>query len=232
LLRRVDEVCLRVEDQWKAGQRPDLESTLVGFPEAGRGELLTELLLLEWHYRHRSGESFYLEEYATRFAPWRAAVEQAWQRWKERRRSDSTLPTSHGLPPSDTLSADGPPGYEKVELVGKGGMGEVYKAFDPRLKRWVALKRLGLDQVSPERLARFRLEAEALARLQHPHIVKVHGYAEVGGQPVLEMEYVAGGTLGERLGQARWRRPRRPGWWPSWPGRSTPRTRRASCTAT
>jgi serine/threonine-protein kinase len=207
LLQQVEEVCLRFEDQWQAGQRPDLEAVLAGFPKGGHGELLAELLLLEWHYRYQAGESFYPEEYARRSAPWCVVVEQAWQRWKERRReSSSTLLTSPGLPvtipPPQALPVVRLPGYEKVELLGKGGMGEVYKAFDPGLKRWVALKRVRLEQVSPDLLARFRLEAEALARLAHPHIVKVHGYADGACEPVLEMEYVAGGTLEERLGQA------------------------------
>jgi serine/threonine-protein kinase len=93
------------------------------------------------------------------------------------------------------------PGYEQFELLGKGGMGEVYKAFDPRLKRWVALKQVRLDRARPDRLVRFRREAEALAKLDHPHIVKVHEYAERDGQPVLVMEHVGGGTLEQRLKQ-------------------------------
>jgi serine/threonine protein kinase len=103
----------------------------------------------------------------------------------------------------DRSSGSAVPGYEMFTRLGVGGMGEVYKAFDPGLKRWVALKRVRLDQVSADRLARFRLEAEALARLAHPHIVKVHGWKESDGQPVLEMEYVAGGTLEDRLGKGR-----------------------------
>jgi hypothetical protein len=49
LFRQIDEVCLRFEDEWRAGRRPDLKPILANFPEAGRAELLAELLLLEWH---------------------------------------------------------------------------------------------------------------------------------------------------------------------------------------
>jgi serine/threonine protein kinase len=203
LFRRMDEVCLRFEDDWQTGRRPDVQGFLATFPESGRGELLAELLLLEWDYRFQRGESVCLDEYVRNLAPWREAVEQAWQRWKERGQSGSTvLPATDAPAPSGMSDIAIPPlpaGYEKSEPIGKGGMGEVRKAFDPRLKRWVALKQVRLDQASSDRLARFRFEAEALAKLAHPHIVKVHGFTDTGGQPVLEMEYVAGGTLEEAL---------------------------------
>jgi serine/threonine protein kinase len=203
LLQRVDSVCLRFEDEWQAGRQPDLAATLEGFSPEERALLLPELLLLEWTYRSQAGAVVSPQEYAQRFPNCTTVVERAWQDWSARQPARNTIsyvpePTLHEpLPPPP------PPaqlaGYEKLQLLGKGGMGEVYKAFDPRLKRWVALKRVRLDQVMPNRLARFRREAEVLAQLGHPHIIKVHGYTEGGGQPVLEMEYVSGGTLQERL---------------------------------
>jgi serine/threonine protein kinase len=200
LLRGVDDVCLQFEDRCKAGERPAVEELLADFPAEGRADLLGELLLLEWDYRGKAGESFTLEEYARRFEAWRGVVEQHWRHWGERS-SYSTVPPGESLPLSDrsTIVGCGLPGYERQELLGKGGMGEVYRAFDPRLKRWVALKQVLLDQVTSLALSRFRLEAEALARLAHPHIVKLHGQADWDGRPVLEMEYVPGGTLEERL---------------------------------
>jgi serine/threonine protein kinase len=208
LLRRVDEACLRFEDYWQAGQRPDLESALTSFPEAGRGELLAELLLLEWHYRYQAGESFYPEEYARRVPGRGVVVEQAWRNWIERRphAASTVSPSTHGEEPRPLPPAPVPidwPGYENVELLGRGGMGEVYKAFDPRLKRWVALKRVLVNRASQAGRTRFQVEAQALARLAHPHIVQVYSYAESDGQPILEMEYVPGCTLDERLGQGR-----------------------------
>jgi serine/threonine-protein kinase len=192
---------MRFEDEWLAGQRPAIEPVLAAFPVAGREELLTELLLLEWTYRHQGDESFAPEQYGQRFGPMRPVVHLAWQQWEARWCGSPAGDARAGGPGAPTA-----PGevrlldYESAHPVGQGGMGEVHKAFDPRLKRWVALKQVRLEQIGPERLARFRQEAEALARLQHPHIVKVHGYAEREGQPALEMEYVAGGTLEERLG--------------------------------
>jgi hypothetical protein len=208
LLRRVDAACMRFEDEWQAGRQPDLAAALEAFPEPERPAVLAELLLLEWTYRLQKGESVFTEVYSRRFSTCGAAVQQAWQRWLQRQgRAPDTVPPSPAglettaLPPLP--AALNLPGYEQLMRLGIGGMGEVFKAFDPTLKRWVALKRVRLDQLGPDPLARFRLEAEALARLAHPHIVKVHGWKESAGQPVLEMEYVAGGTLEERLGKNR-----------------------------
>ena len=70
--------------------------------------------------------------------------------------------------------------YEVLDLLGAGGMGEVYRALDTRLKREVAVKVLP-DGVAtdPERLARFRREAELLASLNHPNIAAIYGLEEV-----------------------------------------------------
>ena len=86
--------------------------------------------------------------------------------------------------------------YEVLELIGKGGMGEVYRGFDTQLKRDVALKVLP-EQFSrdSERLARFRREAQAAGRLSHPKIVAVYDYGEEGDLAYIAMEYVAGKEL-------------------------------------
>ena len=90
--------------------------------------------------------------------------------------------------------------YKILSLLGAGGMGQVYRATDTRLARDVALKTLpGSFTHDPERLARFRREAQVLASLNHPHVGAIYGLEEVSGQQVLVLELVEGETLADRI---------------------------------
>ena len=90
-------------------------------------------------------------------------------------------------------------GYELLDELGRGGMGVVYRARDPRLGREVALKVLAPERASPEARARFRREAQALARLEHPHVVKVHAAGEAEGRLFMAMDLVPGEPLSKVL---------------------------------
>jgi serine/threonine-protein kinase len=86
------------------------------------------------------------------------------------------------------------------EKIGAGGMSTVYRAFDPTLERWVAIKLMHRDiSTDPDQLERFRREARAVARLNHPHIVTVIDAGEDEGAPYIVFEYVEGETLKERI---------------------------------
>src|SRR5262245_65693041 len=87
-------------------------------------------------------------------------------------------------------------GFEIVSLLGKGGMGEVWRARDNSLGRDVALKMLPAAFVAdPERIARFKREAQILATLNHPHIAAIYGIHELDGASALVLELVEGPTL-------------------------------------
>jgi len=91
-------------------------------------------------------------------------------------------------------------GYEVVGPLGAGGMGEVYRARDARLKRDVAIKVLPpVFAADAQRMARFEREAQVLASLNHPNIGQIYGVEDANGAGALVMELVEGETLGERL---------------------------------
>src|SRR5450432_3879917 len=96
--------------------------------------------------------------------------------------------------------------YRIVETLGQGGMGTVYKAQDLRLNRFLAVKFLVPERVTPERKRRFFQEAKAASALNHPSIVHIYDVGEWEGADYIAMEYVEGQTLQHML---------RDGWLPT-----------------
>src|SRR5947209_7320438 len=90
--------------------------------------------------------------------------------------------------------------YKVVEVLGKGGMGVVYKAMDPRIGRTVAIKMMtGAFAENPDLLQRFYREAQSTGILQHPNIVIVHDLGDLDGNPYLVMEYLEGEALDKMI---------------------------------
>src|SRR5207253_11155510 len=90
--------------------------------------------------------------------------------------------------------------HEITALLGKGGMGEVYRARDTKLKREVAIKILPAEfSRDADRLSRFQREAEVLASLNHPNIAAIYDLQETDGSRYLVLELVEGETLADRI---------------------------------
>src|SRR5438477_9542716 len=120
-----------------------------------------------------------------------------------RRTSDDGAGGYWGLASADgAVAAEWPgvPGYEILEELGRGGMGVVYKARQAKPQRLVALKLIRDGALAgPQERARFRIEAEASARMRHPNIVQVYEVGEHQGRPYFAMEFMAGGSLDRHL---------------------------------
>src|SRR5215467_3190188 len=90
--------------------------------------------------------------------------------------------------------------HEITALIGKGGMGEVYRARDTKLKREVAIKILPEEfSRDVDRVSRFQREAEVLASLNHPNIAAIHDFEETNGIRYIVLELVEGETLADRI---------------------------------
>jgi WD40 repeat protein len=189
--QRLQAVCDRFERAWQAGLRPQLEDYLGDTPELERSALVRELIALEIAYRRKAGEQPQPDEYRARFP---------FLSWPSLVRSEDPRATSPEAPASAAMSLPEVPGYELLGELGRGGMGVVYRARHLRLNRLVALKMvLAGEHARPEDLLRFQAEAEAVAQLQHPHIVQVYEVSQHAGLPFFALEYLDGGSLAQKL---------------------------------
>jgi WD40 repeat protein len=206
--RHVDGICTRFELAWKRGQRPRIEDFLDGAADSERSSLLAELILLEFDYRRALGEDCAAAEYTGRFpgldpawldraiaAPSGMIPNPAARRWQA-----DTWPEAPDPSGAADVQARSFGDYALVREIARGGMGVVYEARQLSLQRRVAIKMiLAGDHAGTDHLARFRTEARAVARLQHPHIVQIHEVGAHDGRPYLVLEYIDGGSLADRL---------------------------------
>jgi serine/threonine-protein kinase len=129
-----------------------------------------------------------------------AEVQQRWQQFCLIDADVGALLPEQGAPPDADANTGLPqiPGYEVEAVLGRGGMGVVYKARHLRLRRIVALKMLlAGDYAAPHERARFQREAEAVAGLRHANIVQVYDVGDHEGRPYFTMEFVEGGNLAQ-----------------------------------
>jgi serine/threonine-protein kinase len=176
---RVDLMCRAYERAWRAGQPPALGPLLDGIPAQERLAFLQELVELL-----TAGPAY---EPVTRSTVAFAMTSEGG--------------VTHGSLASEEL--------QFLEEIGRGAMGVVYKAFQPGLNRQVAVKMiLAGDYADGASLQRFRVEAIAAGRLEHEGIVRVHDTGSREGKPYLIMEYVAGGSLKDRLDGTPWPAPK------------------------
>ena len=167
---------------------------------------MLDLIYNEIVVREELGETPLLEEYLRRYPQLQDDLKLHFE--VHRAVHDKLLldtrhvQTSDSLPEIDEFVEVGPTftDYEIIGELGRGGMGVVYKARQRRLKRLVALKMFQPGRTpTPRELARFRAEAEAIARLQHPNIVQIFEVGQEHGKPLLALELAENGTLAQKL---------------------------------
>jgi serine/threonine protein kinase/WD40 repeat protein len=198
--------------RWRRGERPSVEDYLQQHPELtadddGPLNLIYQELIL----REQAGGTPSLEEYLSRFPQYGAALRV--QLEVERAlRIDGPLVV--GTRPDHRADEDQPEGrigdeprvigdYQILSELGRGGMGVVYKARQCSLNRLIALKMiLSASHTDQEHLARFRFEAETIAKLQHPNFVQIFEIGEHDGRPFFSMELVDGGSLDRQVASA------------------------------
>ncbi|MFN4260299.1 MAG: WD40 repeat domain-containing serine/threonine protein kinase [Gemmataceae bacterium] len=187
-------VHIDLERRLKAGEASRLEDYLRRYPELEQNQQAAlSLIVAEYRLRRQQDPRVDAASYEQRFP---AYQEQLAHQLAAVSPTVDT-PNSHG----EQAHADYPriAGYDILEVLGRGGMGIVYKARQNALNRLVALKMIVSSVPSAVLRQRFLAEAHAVARLQHPHIVQVHAIGEHHGHPYLALEFVAGGSLDRQL---------------------------------
>jgi tRNA A-37 threonylcarbamoyl transferase component Bud32/tetratricopeptide (TPR) repeat protein len=202
----LDSLLDRQSRSWLAGSRPRVEDILGGSSLRNDPDAQLDLIYNEILLRERIGERPDHADYLARYPHLSDALGPMLE-------VHSAMDADAGLTNTARIAAAATaPGvnaalprhadYAILETLGRGGMGVVYKARDARLRRLVALKTFEPGRLPwPREIARFRTEAEAVARLQHPNVVQIFEIGERDGLPFLALELATGGTLADRLRQ-------------------------------
>lgn len=197
-------------NRWLMGERVPVEAFVrLHASLSTKAQNVLSLIYTEISLRQGLGERPTCEEYVNRFPHFEHQLRTHFEHASPSTVDQAAVPTRaldarptpqimpHGMATAAPRSMQD---YLIEATLGRGGMGVVYKAFQRSLNRYVALKMiLGGLHAGSEELTRFRLEAEASARLQHPNIVQIYEIGEEDGRPFFCLEYIDGGSLAQKL---------------------------------
>jgi serine/threonine protein kinase len=227
-LKPVRDLCVELADRLRAGEHCCAEDFFPALPGMDSADAALELVYTEFVVRKGLGQRPSSAVWLARFPQWHDRLERMLQIGdlfdevddlladdsfrKHAKMPEPEADASEELPATRALgrAAKGRPSlpdpdpwvdeYELLECIGRGGMGVVYKARQLALNRIVALKAILAGQdAAPDQRARFRREAETMARLRHPNIVPVYSVGERDGCPYFSMEFVEGHNLAQRI---------------------------------
>ncbi len=196
---RIDELCDAFEAEWLRGGQPHIADFIDRVAKSAQADLFYELLLVELEYRRNQDERPTEEEYLREFPQFAEPIQAANFRIVKKASA-----TAAGAKDDTVRWSAHQPGsrighFELLERLGAGGMGEVWKVWDPRLKRPVAIKLPRIDATSEADLHRFVREGQAAAQLRHPHIASVHEVGHDGDTAYLVADYIEGESLRQFL---------------------------------
>src|SRR5262245_30760426 len=208
--QQLRQACVELVRRLHAGIACRAEDLLATLPPAcAEDDSVVELIYTEYFVRQEMGQAPDPTEWYRRFPRFRERLERLFAVGTMLRAESlgevttmltTPLPADTETDAEPTDAAPWGDHYEVLEMLGKGGMGVVHKAWQVSLRRIVALKRIREgNNASPEELANFRREARAMAQLKHPNIVPIYAVGECKGLPCFSMEYLEGGNLAKRI---------------------------------
>lgn len=208
----LDDAIHKLQLSWSENQQIQVEDLLKQYPDLSQDDsAVLDLIYTEVLLQEHSGRAAEEADYVQRFPELREQIAKQFQLHRALGNSPklAELPTATGgatIPASDTNTLSHTqtlpqiPGFEILEIAGRGGSGVAYRAYDQQLKRTVAIKVLNtMTSQDDEHRQKLIREAEAAASLLHPSIVQVYHIGENNGLPYLVMEFIAGHSLAEAL---------------------------------
>ena len=197
---QIDAVCDAFEAAWLRGERPHINVFLGHVDHKLQAALFYELLLVDLEYRRNKGERPARDDYRRKFSQFAEQIEAAnfyhgASAFATSTGADDDTGTARAHEPGDLVSH-----FELQECLGTGAMGEVWKAWDSRLRRAVAVKLPRAQALSDADLRRFLREGQAAAQLRHPQLASIHDVGRDGDKAYIVVDYVEGHNLRQYLG--------------------------------
>lgn len=213
--------CADLDRRLRAGERGVADQLLSTSGQSLNDEAAIELIYTELVTLEELGERPSLETWQQKYPHWSERLARLWKLHEAFEESDGAAAknvTLHGHSSQQSTSPSGQSAapsfpeitlgrwlgkYELLEEIDRGGMGIVYRARQQGLNRIVAIKSVRSAAASDNDRARFRIEAEAAGKLEHPNIVRVYEVGEQDGCDYFSMEFIEGGSLHRRLKETR-----------------------------